>query len=260
MITLGFLALGFISLIGAFLIEGGHAGSLVVDTAAMIVYGGTLAAVGTSFPFDLVKKIPTLFKKAMADGNESHLKLVFYFVDTASLVRREGILALEKNITQSAEEIDRLTKTGLQLVADGVEEHLLRDVLETYVENISERHKEGIAVMEAAGGFSPTMGIIGTVMGLVHVLSNLSEPEKLGPAISVAFIATLYGVATANLVWLPLATKLKALNMREVHHRTMVVEAIIMISQGLSHKIVEERLKAFLEPEELEKLESMAGH
>lgn len=256
MSTLLFLTVGFGMMIAAFLLEGGHLTGLMVDTAAMIVFGGTVGAVGVSFPISDVKRFGSVMKVAFAEKPKKLTDSIFFFIDIASLARKEGILALEK-IINTEEDLDNMTKAGLQLVADGVEHELIRDILELYVEKRSERHKAGFAMFESAGGFAPTMGIIGTVMGLVHVLSNLSDPGSLGPAIAVAFVATLYGVASANLIWLPIASKLKVLNQIEQNQGQVVVEAILLIEKGVSPKIVEEKLKAFLDPDELEKFDNI---
>ncbi|MDH4247181.1 MAG: flagellar motor protein [Deltaproteobacteria bacterium] len=254
MAALSFLIFGFAALVSAFILEGGHVGSLFVLTAAMIVFGGTISTVGLSFPTELVKKFPSILKKAFSSSEHNVLDQVNFLIDIANIVRREGVLVLERMLKEK--EMDRMTRTGLQLVADGIEPELIRSVLESYIENAQARHKEGAAMFDAAGGFAPTMGIIGTVMGLVHVLGNLSDPGSLGPAIAVAFIATLYGVGSANLIWLPLASRLKVMDKAEAHNAYMVVEGITLIATGISPRIVEERLQAYLEPHELEKLDS----
>jgi len=249
-----FLVLGFGSLILAYALEGGQLGGLLVDTAAMIVFGGTIGALGVAFPIKEVKRIHKVLKVAFTESHVKVIEQIFFFIDISSLARKEGILALER-IINSEEGLDTMTKTGLQLVADGVEHELIRDILELYVEKLNERHKEGFEMFESAGGFAPTMGIIGTVMGLVHVLSNLSDPGSLGPAISVAFIATLYGVSSANLFWLPIANRLKAINRHELNQKQITIEAILLVEKGVSPKIVEEKLKAFLDADELERFD-----
>jgi chemotaxis protein MotA len=252
--TLLFLVLGFGSLILAYVIEGGHLGGLLVGTAAIIVFGGTFGALGVSFPMKDIKRLLSVLKVAFSESKGKVIEQIFFFIDISSLARKEGILALER-IINSEEGLDAMTKTGLQLVADGVEHELIRDILDLYVEKLNERHKEGIEMFEAAGGFAPTMGIVGTVMGLVHVLSNLSDPGSLGPSISVAFIATLYGIASANLFWLPIGTKLKALNKIELNQKQITIEAILLVEKGVSPKIVEEKLKAFLDAEAMERFD-----
>ncbi|HUJ74948.1 MAG TPA: MotA/TolQ/ExbB proton channel family protein [bacterium] len=254
MATTLFLILGIGSLIVAFVLEGGHLGGLVEPTAAMIVFGGTFGALGVSFPVKDFKRLFGVARVAFGETRKKLIEQIFFFIDISSLARKEGILALER-IINSEESLDQMTRTGLQLVADGVEHDLIRDILELYIEKMEERHKVGFGMFEAAGGFAPTMGIIGTVMGLVHVLSSLADAASLGPKIAVAFIATLYGVASANLVWLPIASKLKQLNAMELNEKQIVIEAILLVEKGVSPKIVEEKLKAFLDKDDLERFE-----
>ena len=252
--SLLFLLVGFGSLIVAFILEGGELGALLVGTAALIVFGGTIGALGISFPVKELKRIVPVFMAAFKEPKGKVIEQIFFFIDISSLARKEGILALER-IVNSEEGLDTMTKNGLQLVADGVEHDLIRDILELYAEKLNERHREGYEMFEAAGGFAPTMGIIGTVMGLVHVLSNLADPAHLGPAIASAFIATLYGISSANLFWLPIGAKLKALNRGELNQKQITIEAILLVEKGVSPKIVEEKLKAFLDAEDRERFE-----
>ncbi|HEY3019424.1 MAG TPA: MotA/TolQ/ExbB proton channel family protein, partial [Solirubrobacteraceae bacterium] len=147
---------------------------------------------------------------------------------------------------------DEYLKKGLQLVVDGTDPDLVREILEAEIEGMAARHRHGALPFEKAGGFAPTMGIIGTVMGLVHVLENLSHPETLGPAISSAFIATLIGVGSANVLYYPVAYRLKALSAAEVDARVMVLEGILAIQAGDNPRIVTEKLLSFVPPEQRE--------
>src|SRR5262249_20312368 len=155
------------------------------------------------------------------------------------------LLALEEG---SAAIDDDLLRKGVMLVVDGADPELVKDVLESDVEAMGARHARGAALFATAGGFAPTLGIIGTVMGLVHVLGNLNDPASLGPAISTAFIATFYGVASANLVYLPIANKLREISHHELTTRAMIIEGIISIQAGDNPRIVQEKLETFLEP------------
>ncbi|ALP02701.1 Chemotaxis protein PomA [Clostridioides difficile] len=145
-------------------------------------------------------------------------------------------------------------------MVDGVDAVTIRNILESQIQITSKRHKEGIAIFDSAGGYAPTLGIIGTVMGLVHILGNLSSnPDALGPQISVAFLATLYGVGSANLIWLPIASKLKTINQQEVSERLLVIEAILSILEGDNSNLMTEKLKIFLNSKELIELEEIGG-
>ncbi len=252
------LLIGFASLIIAFMLEGGNLGGLLVGTAAMIVFGGTIGAVGVSFPAKELKRIPGIFKTAFSKKESDLVAVIEYFKNLSANTRKNGLLSLEGEFLQNPN-MEPFTKQGFQMVVDGVESSNIRNILELKLEGLSERHRDGAAIFEAAGGFAPTMGIIGTVMGLVHVLSNLDDPSSLGPKIAVAFIATLYGVSSANLLWLPIASKLKALNKIELNEKQMVIEGIILIQEGASPNSIVNKLKSFLDNEQLAKMESMEG-
>src|SRR5256885_9998291 len=173
-------------------------------------------------------------------------------VSFAGRARREGLLALEDEI---AEIEDAFTRKGLQLVVDGTDPELIREILENEIDGMAARHAQGAAPFEKAGGFAPTIGIIGTVMGLIHVLQNLSSPDTLGPAISGAFIATLYGVASANIVLLPMANKLKLLSHEEQELRTLALEGILAVQAGDNPRVVADKLLAFIPPADREAAE-----
>lgn len=237
------LVLGFAMLIGGFLLEGGHFTSLLEPTAAMIVFGGTAGATIASFSMDDIKQVPTLFKIMFTEKKYEVNELISILTGFAEKARREGLLSLERETTAID---DEFLRQGIQLVVDGTDPALVRDILETQIDFTEQRHKIGADIFEAAGGYSPTMGIIGTVMGLVHVLSNLADPESLGPSIAVAFIATLYGVAFANVAWLPIGHKLKLKSKQERFMREIGLEGILSIQAGDNPSIVREKLRAFL--------------
>lgn len=247
------LIIGFASMIVSFMLEGGHLAGLLVGTAALIVFGGTIGAVGVSFPSKLLKKVPAIFEVAFKNKKSNYVELVAYFKNISTTTRKNGLLSLESELSNSS--MDPFTRKGLQMVVDGMEPHTIRNILELKLEGLDERHREGAAIFEAAGGFAPTMGIIGTVMGLVHVLSNLDDPSSLGPKIAVAFIATLYGVGSANLVWLPIASKLKAINKIELNEKMMIIEAVILIQEGANPNTVVSKLESFLSEDEISKLD-----
>jgi chemotaxis protein MotA len=239
------LLLGFGALILSFILEGGHIGALLAPTAAIIVFGGTIGAVVISTPPEDLKRVGGIFRVVFKKNEKDLAKLIEYFKGLTIISRKEGLLALEKEV-ENAETIDSFIAKGLAMAVDGTEPQRVREIMENQIYLTFERHKSGIAMFDAAGGFAPTMGIIGTVMGLVHVLGNLEDPKSLGPKIAVAFIATLYGVGTANLLWLPIANKLKALNKMENFEKEMIMEAVLSIQEGTSPNILEEKLISFL--------------
>ncbi len=233
------LFFGFFMLLLAFYEEGGNLGSLVQVTAAMIVFGGTIGAVIVSFPLSDIKKIPKLLKLVFLEKSYKEEALVTDIVGFAEKVRREGILTMEKDIANVQ---NNLMKKGLRLIVDGTESETIRDILEREIVLIEDDFHSCAQIFETAGGYSPTMGIIGTVMGLISVLGQLSTPEKLGPSIALAFVATLYGVCFANLVWLPFATKVKVKGKKEKMVGEMIVIGLIALQEGQNPRIIKDRL------------------
>ncbi|MCG9968011.1 flagellar motor protein [Pelotomaculum terephthalicicum JT] len=243
--TVAGILLGILSLVTAFVIDGGHVLSLIKPTAAMIVFGGTIGATIISFSLKEIMTVPKLFKIILFQKLPDEIALIEQLVSLADKVRREGLLYLENELPNVD---DSFMRKGIQLVVDGTDPELVRQIMETEMYAVQERHNVGANIFEAAGGYAPTMGIIGTVMGLVHVLSNLESPEELGPSIALAFIATLYGVGSANLLWIPIAGKLKNLSKKEAMLREMMLEGIMSIQAGYNPVLIRERLTAFLKP------------
>ncbi len=241
--------IGFIIAAGclvlAYILDGGNISSLFRGTAALIVFGGTIGATTMCFSLQELKTVPKLIKIILFHKHPDEVALIEQIVDLSDKVRREGVLYLEKQLPQID---DDFMRKGIQLVVDGTDPELVRMIMETELYAMQERHSAGAGVFEAAGGFAPTMGIIGTVLGLVHVLGNLENPETLGPAIALAFIATLYGIGSANILWLPIAEKLKNIGKKEDILRELMLEGILSIQSGYNPLLVRERLTAFLRP------------
>ena len=239
------LVLGFMSLIVAFVLEGGSVTALLGVSAGLIVFGGTIGATIVSFPGSQLKTAGSLLKIAFMGKSPEPLDVIDELVKLATTARREGILSLEDRIDSYA---DDFFKNGLRMIVDGVDPDLVKSIMETELSFVESRHEAGAAMFEAAGGYSPTMGILGTVMGLIHVLGNLSNVSKLGPLIATAFIATLYGVGTANLVWLPIANKLKQRSKHEVLVKELTIEGILSIQAGENPTVLRQKLTVFLAP------------
>ncbi len=231
------------------IMEGTSPTMLINIPAMLIVFGGTMGATMATVGMETMKKIPSLYKLVFNAPTPELGARVGLIVGFAERARRDGLLALESEV-DSIE--DPFTKKGLQLVVDGTDPDTLREILETEIDAMSARHKTGTDAFKQASGYAPTMGIIGTVMGLVHVLSNLSKPETLGPSISAAFIATLFGVGVANVVFLPVAGRLKALSDEEVEERTLLIEGIMAIQAGDNPRVVSEKLMSFVPPAQRE--------
>lgn len=243
--TLGGILLALVSLIVAFSGEGGALGSLVQPTAALIVFGGTIGATVASTTMRQILSVGKYLKVAFFYKGEDPLDIIESLVSLATTARREGILALEEQVESFQ---DEFLQKGIQSIVDGVDPELVKTMLTTELDYIEERHKAGAKVFEMAGGYAPTLGIIGTVMGLVHVLGNLKNVSALGPQIATAFTATLYGVSSANIIWLPIAYKLKRRNSEEVLTRELMIEGVLSIQAGENPQILRQKLVAFLPP------------
>jgi chemotaxis protein MotA len=245
------IVVGVFMVLGGAIIEGLHVEALIAPTAFMIVVGGTIGATMTCYSLDEIKAfirdIMAPFKKPEMTDEEIYRTLG----EIATVARREGVLALESRVEQIHQP---LLKRGIRLMIDGTDPALLKDMLLTDLLLSEEKMKTHASVYQTAGGFSPCMGIIGTVLGLVHVMGNLSDPDGLGPAIAVAFMATLYGVGTANLVMLPLCKKLQFNAKEEAHLGSMITEGILAIQAGDNPRLVQEKLLSFIEREKWEDL------
>jgi chemotaxis protein MotA len=240
------IGVAFIAVLGSFVMEGGKPMSLLSPPALILVFVGTLGIVVASNRVADLGGIFKAFLRAVLPGPKvDSAATVGELMAYADIARREGLLALEekaKGVT------DPFLKRGLELVVDGTDSEEVMAGLEQEIAALRERHKVAAKWFADAGGFAPTLGIIGTVLGLVHALEGLSDPAKLGHAISSAFIATLWGVMSANLMWLPLSNKLKRITAVEVAHRELVVQGILAIQAGVSPRAVGERLKSHLAP------------
>ena len=239
--------IGFVVGIAAVLIanvmEGGHLEQLLNPSASLLVFGGTLGATLASSGLQNTLLVPGAIAYALRAPRHQPGALIEKLVALAQQARREGLLSLEderKNLD------DPFFAKGLQFVIDGADPEMVAEVMENAIQAEQRHHLVAAGVLETAGGYAPTMGIIGTVLGLIHVLGNLQDTASLGPAIAVAFMATFYGIATANLLWLPLASKIKANVQAETELRRMVVEGILAIQNGDNPMIVREKLEAFL--------------
>jgi chemotaxis protein MotA len=241
------LVFGFAALLVAFVMEGGNPVGLIQPSAALIVFGGTIAAALTSFPLQTVLLLPKLLILSIKPPTLDAHGTIDLIVRLADKARREGLLALEEEARRIE---DSFLQRAIMLVVDGVESEVVRSILESEVAAMEKRHQQGYGLFEGMGGYSPTMGIIGTVMGLVSVLSSLEEPEGLGEKIAVAFIATLYGVAFANLVWLPIGKKLQTFSRKEAHIREMMIEGVLAVQAGENPRVIREKLETFLAPAE----------
>lgn len=237
------LVLGIAMILVGQALEGGSVQSLLQVTAALIVFGGTAGAVILSFPLeDLIGSISYL-KTVFFDNGMNFNKIIEEIIGYAMKARKEGVIVLEK---ESQKASDSILKLGLEAVSDGADPSLVRDLLETQVSQQEEKMSRAAKVWESAGGFAPTIGIIGAVLGLIHVMQNLSDPSKLGAGIAVAFVATVYGVGAANLIFIPLSTKIKFKSKKEFVAKEIMIEGILAIQAGESPALIERKLQAFI--------------
>mgnify|MGYP000223743863 CR=1 FL=1 len=234
---------GLAALIGGFFWEGGSLSGLFQLNAALIVFGGTLAAVLISFPASRLRAIPAALRMAFGRDRENTEEKVEEIIALAVITRRGGVLALE----QKAEEHPHFfTREGLQLVVDGTDPDQVKQILELEMDALELKYESYSKIFEAAGGYAPTMGIIGTVMGLIRVLANLTDPSHLGPSIAVAFTATLYGVASANLIFLPIASKIKSRGQSNIHVLEMLLVGILALQNGDHPMLIRKKLGSFI--------------
>lgn len=246
------IVLGFGSILGGQVLEGGSIMAIVQPTAFIIVMGGTIGATVLSFtPSELKDGLGTL--SLIFQGHAQDPKsMMMLLIDLATRARKEGILALQNEITKIE---DPFLRKGMELMTDGTDPQFLRDLLETELTIYEEKMGAAAKVWETAGGFTPTVGIIGAVLGLIHVMENLNDPSKLGSGIAVAFVATVYGVAFANLLFIPMGSNVKFKTKHVVHERTMMIEGIMAIQAGESPNFIQEKLKVFY-PEIMKEIEA----
>ena len=237
------ILLAMVAIIAGQLLEGGHIGSLLQMAAFVIVVGGTVGAVLLQSPVRVflngIKMSAWVFFPPLI-SSQSVIKQILHWSDIS---RKEGLLALE-SYAQIAK--DPLAKKGLQLLADGSQPDKLREAMEVECFSLESFQRQSARIWEAAGGYAPTIGILGAVLGLIHVMENLSDPERLGSGIAVAFVATVYGVGLANLVFLPIANKLKSIIAQHVVMREMLVDGLVAIANGENPRIIENRLKGYV--------------
>ena len=234
------VAIGFI-LLGQ-LLEGGRVASIVQGTAALIVFGGTIGAVLVSYPLkDFVHGLK-LAAMALREKKSDLDLIVQQIVELAGVARRDGVLALEQRLPAIQ---DDFLRRAVGFIVDGVDATVTRDALETEIMHHFEADTVAAKVFEAAGGYAPTIGILGAVLGLIHVMENLNDPSKLGGGIATAFVATVYGVGSANILFLPIATKVKRKLALEKERRILIAEGVLSIQSGLNPRVLEEKIRAY---------------
>ncbi|WP_018609158.1 flagellar motor protein [Uliginosibacterium gangwonense] len=237
------LLTGLAAIIVGQIVEGGHIGSLLQPTAFMIVMGGTFGAVLLQSPWRVFSRgcrmVVWIFHPPRTNAHEVIAQVVAW----SGVARREGLLALESRI---ATQPDTYVQKALQLLVDGIDPERIQQVLEVEIDAWEAEMKHAAKIWEAAGGYSPTIGILGAVMGLIHVMENLTDPAKLGAGIAVAFVATIYGVGAANLIFLPMSKKLMSIIAHLVAVREMILDGVLGIAHGDNPRLIESRLSGYI--------------
>lgn len=238
------IVIAFGAVIGGNFLEGGHMASLVNAPATVIVIGGTFGAVILQTPWPRLQRAARMLSWVVVPPKVEMHDGISKLKGWSKTARREGILGLENILEREA---DTFARKGLEMLVDGGEPHTIRHVLETDLASRSDRDQAAASVFKALGGYAPTIGIIGAVMGLIHVMGNLADPAQLGNGIATAFVATIYGIGLANLVFLPIADRLRATLGRLEDYRVMMIEGILAIAEGENPRTIELRLQSFLE-------------
>jgi chemotaxis protein MotA len=238
------IVLAFVAILGGNYLEGGHVGALVNGPAALIVIGGTLGAAFLQAPVHVLKRSGVVIRWIFLPPKIDLPGGIARVVSWSMTARKEGLLGLE---SVADLERDDYARKGLQLLVDGAEPEAIRSILEVDLYTQEGRDIHAAKVFESMGGYAPTIGIIGAVMGLIHVMGNLADPSKLGSGIAVAFVATIYGVGFANLLLLPIAYKIKAVALRQSRYREMLLEGILSIAEGENPRSIELKLQGFMD-------------
>jgi chemotaxis protein MotA len=234
-IAIGGILLGLI-------LEGGKITQLLQPTAAMIVFGGTLGAVMLQFPLRVILAAVRRLGQVFIDNSRNPADLIQQITGYAQKARKDGVVSLDKEIEHIS---DPFLKKALMLAVDGTEPQEIRNMMELELDNQAEHHENIPRVFESAGGFSPTIGIIGAVLGLIQVMQHLDDIGEVGRGIAVAFVATIYGVGAANLFFLPVAGKIKLRMRQEQTLREMMLEGVISILEGMNPRMIENKLAGF---------------
>ena len=236
------IALAFGCVLFGQVLEGGRIDSVVQLAAALIVLGGTLGAIVAQFPLEDLLNALRQLPQIVTSRRTNLAELAQFLIDLSRKSRREGLLVLEDEATRTQ---DPFLRTALSGLVDGNDLAHLRALLDSSLDHSQSVQEAGPRLLEAAGGYAPTLGILGAVLGLIHVMENLSDPSRLGDGIAVAFVATIYGVGSANLLFLPLAQKLRMKIARELRRKEMIVEGACCIQEGVNPQMLERRLQAF---------------
>lgn len=242
---LGGLAFSLLAIVASTVMDGNSFGPLIGPSSFVMVFFGAIGAALMSYRKDDLKAVPKSLVYAIKGSPPEPDAAITELASIADVARREGMLALESRLPEVA---DDFLRRGLQLVVDGLDAEQVREVLDIDVSAVDDRHRVAIGFWKTLGAYAPTFGMLGTVIGLINMLGNLSDPAALGIGMSLALLTTLYGVLFANLIFLPVAGKLERLNTLELEGREIVLDGILAIQAGTSPRVLVERLETFLPP------------
>ena len=240
------LVLGAICIVMALILKGASLAMLLNGEVIVIIFGGMIAAVLSSYTMADIKRLPKVMKVLMSNEEPDLNGTIEKMVELSNIARREGLLALEAPVNELD---DPFMKQGLELVVDGAEAEQIRDLMESEVDAMETRHHRMSGLCKTAGATSPTLGVMSAAIGLIGALGNLSDINKLGPMIASAFVATIFGIFMGYLVMIPFATRLEAKNEEEVLLKTLIIEGVMDIQAGHSAKVIEQKLYAQIPPE-----------
>ncbi len=241
------LLLGVGAVLTSFMMEGGHLTALLQGPAMLLVILGTFGAAIVTTSFSQLINLPKLFKIILFEKKLDSQQLIELIYGLSQKSRKNGLLSLEKELSTIK---DSFLKKAIQLAIDGFETTKIREILEIEMAYMHERHKVGSAFFQKLGGFSPTLGIIGTVLGLIHALGSMENSSNMAGAIASAFIATLWGVSLANLVYLPISDKLKAKHQDEAVYLEIISEGVVSLAMGDNPRVIRMKLLSFLLPDQ----------
>jgi len=237
------IALALAAILGGQVLEGGHIGSLMQATAFLIVFGGTFGATMLQSSIPVFLRGLRLTKWILFPPSLDQYGLIEMVISWSSIARKGGLLALEPQLEPLT---DAFTRKGLQMVVDGAEPEKIREAMDVEISTYEKHYLDAARVWQGAGGYAPTIGILGAVMGLIHVMENLTDPSKLGAGIAVAFVATIYGVGSANLFFLPMSNKIRSIVEQQVVMREMLIEGLVSIANGENPRIIESKLQGYI--------------
>ncbi|HET6873784.1 MAG TPA: motility protein A, partial [Acidimicrobiales bacterium] len=250
------IVVALVAILGSMVMDGGSPAALISPSSLSLVFGGTFGAAMASAMMTDAKGMVPVLKSALGSKVAPPDEAIARMVSFAEAARRDGLLVLE----DAAQDIeDPFFRQAIEMAVDGVDADQIKAVLGKEIESMRGRHKHGAKFFQDMGGFAPTVGILGTILGLIHVLGNLSSPEKLGPLIGAAFTATLWGVLSANIFWIPISNKLKRMSDAEVRSKLLILDGILAIQAGDSPRMVEQQLLTYVAPKERGDVRSRAA-